>query len=89
MDTDEEQPVSTDKDKPHTFNDLDERFQITDKHDPEHIFDEEYDMIAELRRDIQGLGECHVNPKRFRCELSMFSSIFVISLLLSLSAMLS
>jgi hypothetical protein len=40
-----------------TFNDLDERFQITEKHDPEHIFDEEREMIARLRRLMPILGK--------------------------------
>eukprot|EP01111_Echinosteliopsis_oligospora_P013661 TRINITY_DN4954_c0_g1_i1.p1 TRINITY_DN4954_c0_g1~~TRINITY_DN4954_c0_g1_i1.p1 ORF type:complete len:310 (-),score=73.80 TRINITY_DN4954_c0_g1_i1:84-1013(-) len=39
------------KEKKETFNQLDERFQLTDQHDPEHIFPDEYEMIAELRRE--------------------------------------
>jgi len=36
--------------KKKTFNRLDERFQLTDAHDPEHIFPEELEMCKELRR---------------------------------------
>jgi len=33
-----------------TFNDLDERFQLTSEHDPEHVFPEEMHMVEEIRR---------------------------------------
>lgn len=35
--------------KKETFNQLDERFQVLDHHDPEIIFPEELEMIKELR----------------------------------------
>mmetsp|Transcript_15939 Transcript_15939/g.22178 ORF Transcript_15939/g.22178 Transcript_15939/m.22178 type:complete len:369 (-) Transcript_15939:96-1202(-) len=35
--------------KAKTFNRLDERFQLQDHHDPEHIFPEEYEMIKVIR----------------------------------------
>jgi hypothetical protein len=35
--------------KKETFNQLDEKFQVLDHHDPEIIFPEEYEMIKELR----------------------------------------
>jgi len=38
------------KDKKETFNSLDERFQLQPHHDDNHIFPEEYEMIAEIRK---------------------------------------
>jgi hypothetical protein len=38
-----------------TANQLDERFQLTPEHDREYIFDEERDMIQELRNEIEDL----------------------------------
>eukprot|EP01122_Echinamoeba_exundans_P002782 TRINITY_DN1276_c0_g1_i1.p1 TRINITY_DN1276_c0_g1~~TRINITY_DN1276_c0_g1_i1.p1 ORF type:complete len:131 (-),score=27.29 TRINITY_DN1276_c0_g1_i1:311-676(-) len=38
-----------------TFNDLDERFQIKPDMDPEYIFDEEKQMIAQLREKFADL----------------------------------
>lgn len=45
----------TSKKKNKTANKLDERFQITPDHDPEHIFDEERGMVQELRNEIEDL----------------------------------
>lgn len=39
------------KDKKETFNQLDEKFQVSDDMDPEIIFPEEYEMIKELRTE--------------------------------------
>ncbi len=35
--------------KKETFNQLDEKFQVLDHHDPEIIFPEEYEMIKDMR----------------------------------------
>jgi len=40
-----------DKKPKKTFNQLDERFQLNPEHDPNHIFEEEYEMIKELRKN--------------------------------------
>jgi hypothetical protein len=47
---DKEKEKEKDKEKEkETFNQLDEKFQVLDHHDPEIIFPEEYEMIKELR----------------------------------------
>lgn len=43
------------KKKKKTANRLDERFQIGPEHDPDHIFDEEMEMITRLRSEIEDL----------------------------------
>jgi hypothetical protein len=43
------------KKKNKTANKLDERFQLTDKHDREHIFPEELEMVKQLRSEIPDL----------------------------------
>lgn len=42
-------PATPNGTKKETFNQLDEKFQVLDHHDPEIIFPEEYEMIKELR----------------------------------------
>jgi hypothetical protein len=39
-----------------TFNDLDEKFQLQTSHDPEHIFEEEKEMLKELRKRLPNLN---------------------------------
>lgn len=38
-----------------TLNKLDEKFQITEKHDPDHIFPEELEYIKQLREEFPDL----------------------------------
>jgi hypothetical protein len=42
-------PATPNGPKKETFNQLDEKFQVLDHHDPEIIFPEEYEMIKEIR----------------------------------------
>jgi hypothetical protein len=44
--------------KKETFNQLDERFQVLDHHDPEIIFPDEYEMIKELKSQRPELVCC-------------------------------
>lgn len=48
------------EEKKETFNQLDERFQVLDHHDPEIIFPEEYEMIKELREQRPELVNSHL-----------------------------
>jgi hypothetical protein len=50
--------------KPKTANRLDERFQITPEHDPDHIFDEEKEMINRLREEIE---DCRFYSDKWIC----------------------
>ena len=53
--------------KQKTFNRLDHRFQLTDEHDDEHIFPEEYEMIKQLREKYPVLKE--FSDKKIVCFL--------------------
>jgi len=53
--------------KPHTANELDERFQWREPLDPDHIFPEEYEMIKQLRSEVPQL----------EAETDKFAAIFL------------